>query len=88
MAMEEPLLHATQFCQAIQIAHNEGDEEMEALAFVASEAFIRLEFVQAQLRAIFAALSGNDAPEEEAEAAFQRFDPTNSVTARDCGPPR
>ncbi len=51
--MEEPLRHAAQFVRAVQIAHRPEDDEMEALAFVAGEAFLLLEFVQEELQGLF-----------------------------------
>ena len=53
LGMEEPLRHAAQFVGAIEIAHRPEDDEMEAFAFVVSEAYQRLEFVNAELQALF-----------------------------------
>jgi hypothetical protein len=63
LAMEEPLRHATQFCQALLMVHRPGDDEIDALAFIAGEAFLRLEDVQSELHGIFAALRGRAMPE-------------------------
>jgi hypothetical protein len=59
MAMGEPLRHALHLVRAAEIAHRPGDDEMDALNFVAGEAFLRLEFVQSELNAIYAALNGD-----------------------------
>jgi len=55
-AMEVPLRESLQFCRAVAIAHRPEDDEMEALAFLAGEAFLRLETVEAELRDLFAVL--------------------------------
>lgn len=47
---------APQLCRAIEIAHRPCDDEMEALAFVASEAHTRLETVEEMLRGLFETL--------------------------------
>ncbi|HEY1632562.1 MAG TPA: hypothetical protein VGF56_14700 [Rhizomicrobium sp.] len=54
--MEVPLRESLQFCRALAIAHRPEDDEMEALSFLAGEAFLRLETVQEELRGLLAAL--------------------------------
>lgn len=51
--MEEPLRHATQLCRAIEIAYRPDDDELEALAFVASEAHSRLLVVNDALQGLY-----------------------------------
>ena len=51
--MEEPLRNAANLCQAIRMAARPYDEEVEALAFVASEAHSRLLTVADSLRGLF-----------------------------------
>ncbi|HEY2069553.1 MAG TPA: hypothetical protein VGG48_08375 [Rhizomicrobium sp.] len=72
LAMEGPLRHAIHLSRAVMIADNPGDDEMDALCFVAGEALLRLEFVESQLRAIFATMDGKAVP-EESDADFHFF---------------
>ncbi len=51
--MEEPLRQALQFVRVIALAHLPHDEEMEAIAFVAVEARLRLEAVEGVWRKLY-----------------------------------
>jgi hypothetical protein len=56
LAMEEPLRHAGHLARAILMAEQPDNDEVDAFAFVAGEAVLRIEDCQAALNAMFEAL--------------------------------